>query len=100
MATTIQGGISFRNIFKDSGVNHADTIIQKTFNANSAYPSDSNFALVNTVDIDWDDAWLPNSGSNGTGQAVNTSGDVLKLIDDMQKEIYVLTAAVIALAQK
>lgn len=100
MAQTTQGGITFRDIYVSGGTKIVDTLAQQNRNSNAGWPSEANFPILNTVDIDWNNAWLPNSGSNGTGQAVTTSGDVLKLIDDMQKEIYVLTAAVIALAQK
>lgn len=53
MATTIQNGITFNNIYKDGGILHGDTIKQDTWNPNAAYPSDENFPLVNAVDIDW-----------------------------------------------
>ena len=56
---------------------------------------------VNAVDIDWNNAELPNSdASTGGLKTIQTSGELLKLIDDMQKEIYVLTAAVISLANR
>ena len=55
---------------------------------------------INAVDIDWNNAVLPNaSTTNGGEVTINTTGELLKLINDMQDEIYVLTAAVIALTQ-
>lgn len=55
---------------------------------------------VNAIDIDWNAAELPNANpSDGGKKTIYTSGELLKLIDDIQKEIYVLTAAVIALSE-
>ena len=57
-----------------------------------------NYFYINAIDIDWNNAKLPNSDSSTSGlKTIQTTGELLKLIDDMQKEIYVLTAAVIAL---
>ena len=62
--------------------------------------SDTWKAAINAVDIDWNNAVLPNaSTTNGGTVEINTTGELLKLINDMQDEIYVLTAAVIALTQ-
>ena len=53
---------------------------------------------VNAVEIDWNGAVLEGADlENNTNLTLNTSGDLLKLIEDIQKEIYVLSAAVIAL---
>jgi len=47
---------------------------------------------INTIDIDWNNAELPNSDSlTGSSKTIQNSGELLKLIDDMQKEIYILT---------
>ena len=73
MATTTQSGIQFTNIYKDGGIKHGDTLIQNTWKASSAYPSDDNFPLVNAVDIDWNGAKL---GST----TINTTGDLLSYI--------------------
>ena len=65
------------------------------------YEAVANGFCINTVDIDWNSAVLPNSDtSTGGSKTITNSGELLKLIDDMQKEIYVLTAAVIALANR
>ncbi len=56
---------------------------------------------INCIDIKWNNAELPNSNpDNGGAKNINTTGDLLNLINEMQKEIYALTAAVIALANK
>ena len=61
---------------------------------------DEDGGIVNAVDIDWNGAVLPNSNTSfGTSITINTTGELLNLIDSMQKEIYTLSAAVIALAQ-
>jgi len=53
---------------------------------------------INTVEIDWNGAVLKGADlENNANLTLNTSGDLLKLIEDIQKEIYVLSAAVIAL---
>lgn len=53
---------------------------------------------VNAVEIDWNGAVLKGADlENNANLTLNTSGDLLKLIEDIQKEIYVLSAAVIAL---
>jgi hypothetical protein len=56
--------------------------------------------LVNTVEIDWNGATLDaaDPASGGSYGPINDSAQLLELINTMQKEIYVLTAAVIALA--
>jgi len=53
---------------------------------------------VQSVDIDWNGAILPNANiSTGGSVTINTTGELLKLINDMQQEIYTLAAAVIAI---
>lgn len=57
--------------------------------------------LINAVEIDWNGAVLPDANpSTGGSTSINDTSDLLELINTMQKEIYVLTAAVIALANK
>ena len=58
--------------------------------------------LINAVEIDWNGAVLPDAdpSTGGPTSAINDTSQVLELINTMQKEIYVLTAAVIALSQK
>ena len=56
---------------------------------------------VNAVDIDWNEGIVPNGDlANGTSKTIKTTGDLLSLINTMQQEIYVLSAAVVALANK
>ena len=53
----------------------------------------------NAVDIDWNQAILPDADlATGNGVTINTTGDLLSLINEMQKEIYVLSAAICALS--
>ena len=56
---------------------------------------------VNAVDIDWNEAVIP-YGNLETGQpvTVNSTGELLSLINKMQQEIFVLSAAVAALSEK
>ena len=56
---------------------------------------------TNSVDIDWNGAVLPNANlTTGGSVTINTTGELLKLINDMQQEIYTLSAAVIAIGSK
>ena len=56
---------------------------------------------INAVDIDWNGAVLPDGDiANGSNLTINTTGELLKLINEMQKEIYVLSAAVIAIGSQ
>lgn len=58
--------------------------------------------LINAVEIDWNGAVLSdgNPSTGGATNAISDTSQLLELINSMQKEIYVLTAAVIALASK
>ena len=56
--------------------------------------------IINAVAIDWNKAQLPNSSNTGGNLEITTTGQLLSLINEMQKEIYTLTAAVIALSNK
>lgn len=50
--------------------------------------------VVNAVEIDWNGAVIPNGDiENGTSKTINTTGDLLSLINKIQEEIYVLSAA-------
>ncbi len=105
MAQTVTlNGIVFNNVQRSvlkvnaGGVVKQSNIGSKTedqyINGSTYYP------IVDAVDIDWNGAVLPNaSTTNGGEVTINTTGELLKLINDMQDEIYVLTAAVIALTQ-
>ena len=75
---TTQNSILFKNIYKDGGVSINDTLIQSSFNPNENIPSDSNFPLINAVDIDWNGAEID---SNTT---INTTGDLISWIKNNQ----------------
>lgn len=76
--------------------------IAKVMNRNSDYDVNQIYSLINAVEIDWNGAVLSdgNPSTGGATSAISSTADLLELINTMQKEIYVLTAAVIALAQK
>ena len=62
---------------------------------------DDGTGLINVVNVDWNGAVIPNGDlANGTSKTINTTGELLSLINEMQQEIYVLSAAVVALANK
>ena len=57
--------------------------------------------IINVVDIDWNGAVLPNANiTSGGSVTIKTAGQLLNLINEMQKEIYTLAAAVIAIGNK
>ena len=88
-----QSGITFNSVKTEGYPRHGWPIILK----NSQGP-DEDGGVVNVVDIDWNGAVLEGADlENNANLTLNTSGDLLKLIEDIQKEIYVLSAAVIAL---
>lgn len=80
MATTIQNGITFNNIYKDGGTKVVDTIKQDTWNPNAAYPSSANFPLVNAVDIAWNGAQLNIDNQDIT---INTTGELLNVVTNL-----------------
>ena len=98
-------GISFNKI---------KTSAKSVLSANPVMPADNgnvvwkngNTSLaewmgVNAVDIDWNSAVLENGDlATGGSKTIYTTGDLLKLIDDMQQEIYTLAAAVIAIGTR
>lgn len=56
---------------------------------------------MHCVQIDWNGAQLPNADPTTGGQyTITHTSSLLSLINEMQKEIYTLTAAVIALSNK
>jgi len=63
------------------------------------YDSDSDRILA-ALDIDWCGAQLPNSSDTAGNQSISTTEELLTLINEMNKRLYVLTAAVIALSNK
>ena len=104
MATITQNGIEFTNV-QNSNIYAAGGKYSISLNddGNGKFDTTLTGAEItksfNSIEIDWNGARLPN-GDPSTGQqkVINTTGELMKQIDDMQKEIYVLTAAVIALA--
>lgn len=88
-----QSGITFNSVKTAGYPRQGWPILLK----NSQGP-DEDGGVVNVVDIDWNGAVLEGADlENNANLTLNTSGDLLKLIEDIQKEIYVLSAAVIAL---
>ena len=68
--------------------------------SNKRYAYDGADPLIAALDIDWCGAQLPNSSDTAGSQTVSSTEDLLTLINEMNKRIYVLTAAVIALANR
>ncbi len=102
MAIIEQQGITFNNVYKDGGTIHEDTIKQSTYDSSQVTPSAANFPLVNAVDIDWDEANIDakvqslmtnlESITEGTPiQNINTTGDLLYTIANLQAQVTVLT---------
>ncbi len=56
--------------------------------------------LINAVAIDWNAAQLPDSGDTAGNIEINSTGGLLSLVNEMNKRLYALTAAVIALSNK
>ena len=56
--------------------------------------------IINAVAIDWNAPQLPNSSDTAGNKEIKSTGDLLNLINEMNKRIYALTAAVIALSNK
>ena len=95
MANINQGGISFNN-YKTVGIEFGQNPIIMPIQG-----PDEDGGIVNAIDIDWNGAVLPNGDiENGTSVTINTTGDLLKLIDKMNEQIYALSAAVIAIGSK
>lgn len=103
--------VVFNNV-KDSGTNISSTPISRsnnyTYNDAETEITGINSKVVNCVDIDWNGAVLPNGDiANGSSKTINTTGELLKLINDMSSQIstlneqvYALGAAVIAIGSK
>ena len=91
-----QNVITFNNV-KTGGV----ATDQWPFILTNQQGPDEDGGVINAVDIDWNGAVLPNGDiENGTSVTINTTGDLLKLIDKMNEQIYALSAAVIAIGTK
>ena len=77
---------------------HSSLIANNKYNINAkqslidyGYETFGGFC-INATDIDWNTAELPNSNiTTGGLKTITNSGELLKLIDDIQKEIYILT---------
>ena len=96
MAQINQSGITFNQV-KTAGLKLGSWPI--ILNGQSGPDEDG--GSINAVDIDWNGAVLPNGDiENGTSVTINTTGDLLKLIDKMNEQIYALSAAVIAIGTK
>ena len=96
MAQINQSGITFNQV-KQYGVTLGQWPV---FLASQTGP-DEDGGVINAVDIDWNGAVLPNGDiENGKSVTINTTGDLLKLIDKMNEQIYALSAAVIAIGTK
>ena len=96
MAQINQGGIQFNQV-KTVGI----SLDQWPIHLSGQTGSDEDGGVVNAVDIDWNGAVLPNGNhETGSSSTINTTGDLLKLIDKMNEEIYTLAAAVIAIGTK
>ena len=65
-------------------------------------PSDEMWKVfsINAIDIDWNTAELPNSNLDGGLKTISNTGELLNLINEIQKEIYALSAAIIALSNR
>lgn len=97
MSTINQKGIDFNNInvgekvFSTGGkYSHVDNTWDGVYDPADIYMS------VNAVEIDWQGAKLPNVSLSylQNNNTINTSGDLLALINDMQGQINVLAELV------
>jgi len=89
-------GIAFTNV-KTGGIKISSNPIN--VNGLSSTDPDDGSGILNIVNIDWNGAIIPNGDlANGTSKTINTTGELLSLINEMQQEIYVLSAAVVALS--
>ena len=57
--------------------------------------------LFDAVQIDWNGAYLDSANiQNGNALSINTTGDLMTLLNEMQKEVYMLSNKIIELASK
>jgi hypothetical protein len=92
-------GISFNDVKFRQGL--AVGAIPLEIGGVSSPGLDNGDGIINVVDIDWNGAVLPNANiTTGESVTIKTSGQLLNLINEMQKEIYTLAAAVIAIGNK
>jgi hypothetical protein len=92
-------GISFNDVKFHQGL--AVGAIPLEIGGVSSPGLDGGDGIINVVDIDWNGAVLPNANiTSGGSVTIKTAGQLLNLINEMQKEIYTLAAAVIAIGNK
>ena len=94
-------GINFNNLPTDSALGFSQYLTRyDNLTREKTYSWDDGDPVLAAVDIDWCGAQLPNSNNLGTNLSISNTSDLLTLINDMNKRIYALTAAVIALSNK
>ena len=71
-----------------------DNISNKKYNYGDADP------MIVALDIHWCGAQLPNSSDNGGNKSISTTEELLTLVNDMNKRLYTLAAAVVALSNR
>lgn len=72
MATVVQGSIKFKNV-KTAGI----PISQWPIYLRGQQGTDSDGGVINAVDIDW-------NGAEVNGSTINTTGELLKKIADLE----------------
>lgn len=91
MATLSQNNITFNN------VKSYTTLVNGNIGVTNAQGVDPVWGgVINAIDIDWNGAKLPNVSLSylQNNNTINTSGDLLALINDMQGQINVLAELV------
>ena len=71
-----------------------DNISNKKYYYNEADP------MIVALDINWCGAQLTNSSDNGGNKSISTTEELLTLVNDMNKRLQTLAAAVVALINK
>lgn len=71
-----------------------DNISNKKYDYSDADP------MIVALDINWCGAQLPNSSDNGGNKSISTTEELLTLVNDMNKRLYTLAAAVVALSNR
>lgn len=102
------GNINYENITTNASWaipqkynSNNEQLIHLKYSGNSFRSTAPVKTVLNAVEIDWNGAVLPDGDiANATSKTINTTSDLLELVNEMQKEIYVLGAAVISLANK
>ena len=73
---------------------HDDNIRGVMYNPGDGDP------ILSALDINWCGAQLSNSSDNGGNKSINTTEELLTLVNDMNKRLYTLAAAVVALSNR